>query len=198
MMRLLVIPFCCVAFCGVIAAQEAKTNVIVKVPSELKYWNGTPVDQVRVSVNGKIQTIAPGGNLQVDLPASAGDKVVVDLSLITTKLFGIRKDEVTHWSDAINLNGSGHLDYFAGLGHGTFQQWPWVVFQARGPAMDILVDDNIVGTTETGKGVSPDRSHTFVWRRENANVCMKGNVTLPGNVTRVYVCDASTHKVDVN
>jgi hypothetical protein len=184
-----VIALCLSALGQSLSAQKPSTEVKVNIPTATSH---EPFTEAQVTVNGKMQTTAPGGQALFQLAAKAGENVSVDIVLVRKKTKGAT--EVKRWGETVELNGSGHLEYDASLnGTGFFGQWPAVDFQGSEP-LDVLVDGEVTGTTELIRGVRPDEKHTFEWKRGSSKVCQM-QATLPVNVTRIYLCDAATNKV---
>lgn len=183
---------------------------MVKVPA-LKTFKGSSVDQIRVTVDGRVKTATPGQDLTFNLPSSEGDKVSVDLSLINKGF--LRDNVLRHWSAATVLNGSGHADYIIDtLGAGSFEQYPAVVCSVRGANLDLAIDGKVwkslvmLGTPGASpdemayrRGLPPRIKHVLEWRdHRSSQVCVESDVILPPNVTRRYLCDAKTGKVEEN
>jgi hypothetical protein len=180
------VALCISAGCTPANAQEAQTQVVVKVPPVTAAHE---FDRAEVSVNGQRQIASPGSAAHFDLPAKAGDTVQVQVRLVSPG-FGVKQ-----WEQSIQLSGSGHVDYVATLtGNGVFGQWPLVVFKGSIP-LDVWVDRTIKGTTEVSKGISPDDGHIFEWKSGDSVVC-RCEVSLPVNVRRTYRCNATTKKVE--
>jgi len=144
-----------------------------------------------VTVNGQTQTTKLGGHAVFNLHAKAGDLVYVQVRPVRS-VAGNKAEKQSE--QAVQLNGSGHVEYVANFeGYGSFGQWPLVDFQGS-VSLDVFVDGEVKGTTETRKGVRPDQKHEFEWKNGTSKVCNM-EVTLPVNVRRTYLCDAATKKV---
>lgn len=202
--------FCCLTFCAVGEAQQPGTDLVVKVPM-LKTFKGSSVDQVRVVVDGRVKTATPGQDLTFNLPSSEGDNLSVDFSLINKGF--LQDNELRHWRAGAVLNGSGHADYIIdSLGAGAFEQYPAVVCSVRGANLDLAIDGKVwkslimLGTPGANPdemayrvGLLPKVKHILEWRdHHDSQVCIEPDVTLPPNVTRRYLCDAKTRKVEEN
>lgn len=184
-------------FGGLAEGQGSRTLVTVKAPAANA--DSAEFDKVRIAVNGSVKTIDPGKTAEFSVAASAGQKVDVQVAAIRKGVFS--DDTVQTWNDAIPVSGSGHLEYVAlAFGHGTWGQWPLVVFQSSGAVFDVLLDGKILGTigaagiSEIKRGIQPNLGHTLVWQVSAKEVCTK-NVKLPENVSRTYVCDGRTKQV---
>jgi hypothetical protein len=212
MKRPIVTLLCCHALCTSAGAADQSTDVVVKIPPQLKTFKGSSVDQVRVTVNGRVQTAAPGQELQFNLHASEGDNVLVNFSLMNSGIF-FTENELTRWHAGTMLKGSGHLVYtISGVGTGWFEEDPLVVLQVRGANVDVAIDNKVLrslvmvgapgakpGEMELRKEVTANANHILEWRDHGGGkVCIQRDVNLPANVRRQYLCDAKKRTIEEN
>lgn len=173
-------------------AQEPATEVVVKIPSWVAHNQG---DQARVDVNGTSKTVSPGSDATFKLAAAPGDSLLVEISRVPAHSTGLASGGVKVWQQSIGLNGSGHVIYVpTSDGLGTFQQWPAVTFQGT-EKLDIWIDRVLTGSTRVIKGVSPDKSHSFEWKKGNTLICHT-QASLPANIVRTYSCNVTTKTID--
>ena len=195
--NLALVCLCGAIFGGLAEGQGSRTLVTVKAPAA--NMDGKEFDKVKIAVNGSVQITDPGKTAEFSVPAGEGQEVDVHVTAIRKGVFA--DDTVLTWNDVILASGSGHLNYTAlAFGHGTWGQWPSVVFQSNGSVFDVLLDGRTLGTigvagiSEIKRGIFPNQDHTLAWQTSAQEVCTK-SVKLPENVTRIYTCDAKTKLV---
>lgn len=166
--------------------QEVETRLLVQAPN-------LPVGAtVQVTVNGTTRGAVLGADRTASIVLPGASEGTANIRL-EFRALGF---QTRAWSNSVDLNGSGQLVYQLNAdGTGTIGQWPAVTWDADSGVLDVVVNGSTRGSTSLRRGVEPNRSHQFVWKRGNTNVC-EAVVALPLNARRKYVCNTASGRVD--
>ena len=78
----------------------------------------------------------------------------------------------------------------------TISVWPIVTWRSGNDRLDILLEDEVIGTTEYTQAVKPGE-HTFLWRKADGTIVCSHTATLEDNIERIYICHSQTGEVEV-
>jgi hypothetical protein len=171
----------------------------LKINIEAPFLGGKSMT-IKIGSFTQTLTLDGSGRAQLSIERPLEGSLFIEASAVYGSPFLVPR----HWSASAELNGSGViLCKYANLGPSeatgiiTIEQWPAVTWKSsKDPPLEVYMDTEIQGNTTTRKGISPDVSHTFLYKRNGATIC-DTSISFPYNVKKTCTCDVDQRHVIV-